>query len=79
MLDEAMRMARERVGSPWDIDKALRFGLPRGPLGVWYAIGGWAIKAAAQEEAIRELSSEKGRLHQLVNAMVRGRIHRGAG
>ncbi|MFC1914351.1 3-hydroxyacyl-CoA dehydrogenase family protein [Chloroflexota bacterium] len=73
MLDEAVQMVWERVAGPEDIDKAIRlgYGLPKGPLELWDAIGGWAIKVAAEQDAIKELGNEKGRMHPLVRAMAR--------
>jgi len=73
LTDEAIQMVWERVASPEEIDKALKLGynLPMGPLELVDMVGGWAIRASSEEDAIREQGSEKGRLHPLVRAMVR--------
>ncbi len=73
LTDEAIQMVWERVASPEEIDKALKLGynLPMGPLELVDMVGGWAIRASSEEDAIREQGPEKGRLHPLVRAMVR--------
>jgi 3-hydroxybutyryl-CoA dehydrogenase len=73
MVDEAIQMVWERVASPEEIDKALKLGynLPMGPLELIDMVGGWSIRASSEEDAIRELGPEKGRLHPLVRAMLR--------
>ena len=73
LTDEAIQMVWERVASPEEIDKALKLGynLPMGPLELVDMVGGWAIRASLEEDAIREQGPEKGRLHPLVRAMVR--------
>jgi len=73
LTDEAIQMVWERVASPGEIDKALKLGynLPMGPLELVDMVGGWAIRASSEEDAIREQGPEKGRLHPLVRAMVR--------
>ena len=73
LTDEAIQMVWERVASPEEIDKALKLGynLPMGPLELIDMVGGWAIRASSEEDAMRELGAERGRLHPLVRAMVR--------
>jgi len=73
LTDEAIQMVWERVASPEEIDKALKLGynLPMGPLELIDMVGGWAIRASSEEDAMRELGPERGRLHPLVRAMVR--------
>jgi 3-hydroxybutyryl-CoA dehydrogenase len=73
MVEEATQMVWERVASPEEIDKALRLGysLPLGPLELADMVGGWSIRASSEEDAIKELGSEKGRMHPLTRAMVR--------
>jgi 3-hydroxybutyryl-CoA dehydrogenase len=73
MVDEAVQMVWERVASPEEIDKALKLGynLPMGPLELADMVGGWALRVSSEEDAIRELGSEKGRMHPLTRAMVR--------
>jgi 3-hydroxybutyryl-CoA dehydrogenase len=73
LTDEAIQMVWERVASPEEIDKALKLGynLPMGPLELIDMVGGWAIRASSEEDAIKELGPERGRLHPLVRAMVR--------
>jgi len=73
MVDEAVQMIWERVASPEEIDKALKLGynLPMGPLELADMVGGWSLRVSSEEDAIRELGSEKGRMHPLTRAMVR--------
>jgi 3-hydroxybutyryl-CoA dehydrogenase len=73
MVEEATQMVWERVASPEEIDKALKLGynLPMGPLELADMVGGWAIRVSSEEDALRELGPEKGRLHPLTRAMVR--------
>jgi 3-hydroxybutyryl-CoA dehydrogenase len=73
LTDEAIQMVWERVASPEEIDKALKLGynLPMGPLELIDMVGGWAIRTSSEEDAIRELGPERGRLHPLIRAMVR--------
>jgi 3-hydroxybutyryl-CoA dehydrogenase len=73
MVDEAVQMVWERVASPEEIDKALKLGynLPMGPLELADMVGGWALRVSSEEDAIRELGSEKGRMHPLTRAMIR--------
>jgi len=81
MQAEAVQMVWERVASPEDIDKSLKLGynLPMGPLELGDMIGSWGIRAASEEDRIRELGSEKGRLHPLLKLMVRAGYTGGAG
>jgi 3-hydroxybutyryl-CoA dehydrogenase len=73
MVEEATQMVWERVASPEEIDKALKLGynLPMGPLELADMVGGWSIRVSSEEDALRELGPEKGRLHPLTRAMVR--------
>jgi 3-hydroxybutyryl-CoA dehydrogenase len=73
MVEEATQMVWERVASPEEIDKALKLGysLPLGPLELADMVGGWSIRVSSEEDAVRELGPEKGRLHPLTRAMVR--------
>jgi 3-hydroxybutyryl-CoA dehydrogenase len=73
MIEEATQMVWERVASPEEIDKALKLGynLPMGPLELADMIGGWSIRVSSEEDTLRELGPEKGRLHPLTRAMVR--------
>jgi len=70
---EAVQMLWERVASPQDIDKALKLGynLPMGPLELGDFSGAWGTYAVSEEDAIREMGPEKGRLHPLIRMMVR--------
>jgi 3-hydroxybutyryl-CoA dehydrogenase len=72
LTEEAIQMVWERVAPPEEIDKALKLGynLPMGPLELVDMVGGWAIRASSEEDALRELG-ERGRLHPLIRAMVR--------
>jgi 3-hydroxybutyryl-CoA dehydrogenase len=78
---EAVQMVWERVASPEEIDKALKLGynLPMGPLELADMGGSWGIYAISEEDRIRELGSEKGRLHPLIRLMVRAGYTGGAG
>ncbi len=71
--DEAVQMVWEHVASPEDIDKALKLGynLPMGPLELGDMTGRWGIRAASEEDRIREMGEAKGRMHPLVRMMVR--------
>jgi 3-hydroxybutyryl-CoA dehydrogenase len=73
MVEEATQMLWERVASPEEIDKALKLGynLPVGPLELADMVGGWSIRVSSEEDALRELGPEKGRLHPLTRAMAR--------
>jgi len=70
---EAVQMLWERVAPPEDIDKALKLGynLPMGPLELFDFVGGWNVVIASEQDAIRELGPEKGRLHPLIRMMSR--------
>ena len=57
----------------------LGMNLPEGPLRVWDVTGGWPILIASEQDAIRELGPEKGRLNPIVRMMARSgytRIYR---
>jgi len=81
IMNEAVQMLWERVASPEDIDKALKLGynLPMGPLELGDMNGTWGIRAMAEEDRIRELGPEKGRLHPLLRIMVRAGYTGGQG
>ncbi len=81
MRMEAVQMVYERVASPEEIDKALKLGynLPMGPLELADLGGSWGIYASSEEDRIRELGSEKGKLHPLIRLMVRAGYTGGAG
>jgi len=78
---EAVEMVWERVASPEDIDKALKLGynLPLGPLELGDMLGSWGRRAEMEEDGIRELGDERGRLHPLIRMMVRAGYLGGAG
>lgn len=73
MVKETIQMVWERIASPEEIDKAIKlgYGLPMGPLELRDYIGGWRIGVTSEQDAIRELGPEKGRLHQLEKMMAR--------
>jgi 3-hydroxybutyryl-CoA dehydrogenase len=73
MIMEAAQMVWERVAPPEEIDRALKLGynLPMGPLEMVDFVGGWPIFVSSEQDAIRELGPEKGRLNPLVRAMSR--------
>jgi len=73
LVNEAAQMVWERVAPPEEIDKALKLGynLPMGPLELFDFVGGWPILVASEQDAIRELGPEKGRLHPLIRMMTR--------
>ena len=81
MIEEATQMLWERVAPPDEIDKALRLGynLPMGPLELGDYTGSWALWAASEQEAMREMGPEKGHLHPLVRMMVRAGYTGGQG
>lgn len=81
MMYEAVQMLWERVATPEDIDKALKLGynLPMGPLELGDMVGTWALVAAGEQDSIRELGSEKGRIHPLIRMMIRAGYTGGAG
>jgi 3-hydroxybutyryl-CoA dehydrogenase len=81
LSNEAIQMVWERVASPQDIDKALKLGynLPMGPLELSDMTGSWGLRASSEEDAIRELGSEKGKLHPLIRMMVRSGYTGGVG
>ncbi len=81
MMREAIEMVWERVGSPEEIDKALKLGynLPMGPLELGDMTGSWGLWASSEQDRIRELGPEKGRLHPLVRWMVRAGYTGGPG
>lgn len=78
---EAVQMVWEWVASPADIDKAARlaFNFPMGPLELGDMVGSWGIYAASEQDRIRELGEDKGRLHPLLRQMVRAGYTGGAG
>jgi 3-hydroxybutyryl-CoA dehydrogenase len=73
MAKEAAQMVWERVASPEDIDKAIKLGYnsPMGPLEVMDFTGSWQIMVASEQDSMRELGPEKGKLHPLVRVMHR--------
>jgi len=73
LREEAVQMVWEKVASPDDIDKALKLGynLPLGPLELGDMMGSWGRRAEMEQDKIRELGAEKGRLHPLIRMMVR--------
>ncbi len=81
MRMEAVQMVYERVAPPEEIDKALKLGynLPMGPLELADMGGSWGIYASSEEDRVRELGSEKGKLHPLIRLMVRAGYTGGAG
>ena len=78
---EAIQIVWEKVASPEDVDKALRFGynLPVGPLELGDQLGSWGRRAEMEADKIRELGDEKGRLHPLIKTMVRAGYTGGPG
>jgi len=81
MRMEAVQMVWERIAPPAEIDKALKLGynLPMGPLELADMGGSWAVYASSEEDRIRELGSEKGKLHPLIRLMVRAGYTGGVG
>lgn len=74
-------MVWERVAKPVEIDKTakLAFRLPMGPLELGDMIGTWRTWYNGEADRIKELGSEKGRLHPLVRQMVRAGYTGGPG
>jgi 3-hydroxybutyryl-CoA dehydrogenase len=81
MLDEAVQMLWERVGSPEDIDKALKMGynLPMGPFEVGDFAGFWGLLASAEQDRMREAGPIKGHLHPLLRMMAEAGYSGGPG
>ena len=81
MRGEAIQMVWEKVASPEDIDRALKFGynLPTGPLELGDMLGSWGRRAEMEADRIKELGDEKGRLHPLIRTMVRAGYTGGPG
>lgn len=81
MSAEAVQMVWERVATPEDVDKAVKLGynLPIGPLELADIIGAWGLSGWAEEDRIRELGPDRGRLHPLVRAMLRAGYTGGKG
>lgn len=73
MVKEAVQMVWERVGSPEEIDKALRLGynLPMGPLELFDYVHAWNISVTSELDEMREAGPEKGWLHPLIRMMHR--------
>ena len=81
MINEAVQMVWERVAPPEEIDKALKLGynLPMGPLEIGDFTGAWALWASVEQDSIKVLGSEKGRLHPLLRMMVQAGYTGGRG
>jgi 3-hydroxybutyryl-CoA dehydrogenase len=73
MMEEAIQMVWERVAPPEDIDKAVKLGynLPMGPLEIMDLTGAWKVFLSSEEDSIREVGPQKGRVHSLVRIMDR--------
>jgi 3-hydroxybutyryl-CoA dehydrogenase len=81
LREEAVQMLWEKVASPEDVDKSLRLGynLPVGPLELGDMLGSWKRRVEMEEDRIRELGPEKGRIHALIRVMVRAGYFGGPG
>jgi 3-hydroxybutyryl-CoA dehydrogenase len=77
---EAMQIVWEKVASPEDVDKSLKFGynLPAGPLELGDQLGSWGRRYEMEADKIKELG-EAGRLHPLIKTMVRAGYPGGPG
>jgi 3-hydroxybutyryl-CoA dehydrogenase len=77
---EAVKIVWEKVASPEDVDKALKFGynLPAGPLELGDQLGSWGRRHEMEADRIKELG-EAGRLHPLIRTMVRAGYPGGPG
>jgi 3-hydroxybutyryl-CoA dehydrogenase len=77
---EAVQIVWEKVASPEDVDKALKFGynLPAGPLELGDQLGSWGRRHEMEADKIKELG-EAGRLHPLIKTMVRAGYPGGPG
>lgn len=71
--DDAVELVWAHIAPPADIDKAVRLGYnrPMGPLELGDLTGTWGIWVSSEDDAIRELGFEKGRVHPMVRMMVR--------
>jgi len=81
MTGEAVQMVWERVAPPAEIDRAVKlgYGLPMGPLELADMVASWGLSASSEEDRMRELGPDGGRLHPLVRAMVRAGYTGGRG
>ncbi len=77
---EAIQIVWEKVASPEDVDKALKFGynLPAGPLELGDQLGSWGRRYEMEPDKVKELG-EAGRLHPLIKTMVRAGYTGGPG
>ena len=77
---EAIQIVWEKVASPEDVDKSLKFGynLPAGPLELGDQLGSWGRRYEMESDKIKELG-EAGRLHPLIKTMVRAGYPGGSG
>jgi len=57
----------------------LAFNHPMGPLEMSDMTGGWNIHVFGEEDRVKELGEEKGRVHPLVRMMVRAGYTGGPG
>jgi 3-hydroxybutyryl-CoA dehydrogenase len=73
-------MVWEKVASPEDVDKSLKFGynLPAGPLELGDQLGSWGRRVEMEADKVKELG-EKGRVHPLIKTMVRAGYPGGPG
>jgi len=80
LANEAMQIVWEGVASPEDVDKALKLGfnLPVGPLELGDRLG-YKIRVQSEQDRIREVGEEKGRLHPLIRMMDRAGYKGGPG
>ena len=79
--DDAVELVWAHIAPPEDIDKAVRLGYnrPMGPLELGDLTGTWGIWVSSEDDAIKELGFEKGRVHPLVRMMVRAGYTGGLG
>jgi len=80
-VEHAVELVCAHVAPPEDIDKAVRLGYnrPMGPLELGDLTGVWGLSVSAEDDAIKELGFEKGRVHPMVRMMVRAGYTGGLG
>ncbi|MBW1803448.1 MAG: 3-hydroxyacyl-CoA dehydrogenase family protein [Deltaproteobacteria bacterium] len=81
LREEALQIVWEKVASPEDVDKALKFGynLPMGPLELGDFLGSWKRRFEMIGDKLEALGPVKGQTHPLIREMVRAGYYGGPG